>query len=222
VKAALVALYAMAVRLDGFGLLIVGIFDSSFLFFPLGNDLLLLGLAANRPTRFPYYALMATAGSLLGCLLLDLVCRKGGEEGLHRWLSKKRLDYVTKRVKKNAGWALALASIMPPPFPFTPFVAGAAAFQYPRKKMFSILFGARLFRFSVVGLLGIYFDKQILHIASLPAVEYSLEGFVVLCVVGSVLSVYGWIKRSKRAGGPPEKSENLPLGGSQGPHRRLA
>jgi len=75
----------------------------------------------------------------------------GGEKGLERTLGHKRTEYVKKRVKKSAGWALALASLMPPPFPFSPFVAGAAAFQYPRKKLLSVIAASRFVRFSIDG-----------------------------------------------------------------------
>ena len=38
-------------------------------------------------------------------------------------------------MRDNAGQALAIASLVPPPFPFTAFVMAAAALQYPRKRL---------------------------------------------------------------------------------------
>jgi len=49
--------------LGGFGLLILGVLDSSFLFMPLGNDLLMVAMTASRHVMLPYYAGMATAGT---------------------------------------------------------------------------------------------------------------------------------------------------------------
>ena len=43
-------------RMGGFGLIGFGILDSSFLFLPLGNDLLLIVLTARKPELFWYYA----------------------------------------------------------------------------------------------------------------------------------------------------------------------
>src|SRR5438128_5878905 len=124
-------------KLGGLGLLVLGILDSSFLFAPLGNDLLVVAMTARRRSipLMLYYAGMSTVGSILGCLLLDVIFRKAGEKGLEKHLSKKRLDYVKCKVEKNAVWALVLASIAPPPFPFTPFIMAAAGLQYPRVKL---------------------------------------------------------------------------------------
>src|SRR5689334_23642439 len=128
-------LFLIFVHLGGFGLLALGILDSSFLVMPLGNDLLIIALSARNHALMPYYAAMATAGSVLGCLLMDVVSRKGGEAGLEKRLPRKRLEYVKAKVEKKAGWALATAALLPPPFPFTPFVIAAAALKYPRKKL---------------------------------------------------------------------------------------
>src|SRR5689334_4554196 len=124
-------------RLGGPGLLLLGILDSSFLFAPLGNDLLVIAMTARKHSTgaMLYYSFMSTVGSVIGCLLVDLLLRRAGEKGLERHLSRKRIDRVKCKVEKNAVWALTLASIAPPPFPFTPFIMGAAALQYPRTKM---------------------------------------------------------------------------------------
>src|SRR3954451_15401703 len=141
-------------KLGAIGLFLVGILDSSFLFLPFGNDLLILGLAARHPARLAFYAASAAAGSVAGSLLVDALARKGGEEGLGRFLPQKRVEYIKGKVKQRAGYALALAALMPPPFPFTPFVAAAAAFQYPRRKVVAVLMSARMLRFCVIGLLA--------------------------------------------------------------------
>jgi membrane protein YqaA with SNARE-associated domain len=128
-------LFAIFIRLGGFGLLILGVLDSSFLFMPLGNDLLMVALTAREHKLLPVFAAMATAGSVLGCWLVDRIARKGGEEGLDRIVSRRQLEFVKGQVRNRAGWAIVFASLMPPPFPFTPIVAAASAFQYPSRKL---------------------------------------------------------------------------------------
>ncbi len=64
-----------------FGPLLLGIADSSFLFLPFGNDLLIVILSVDSHSPLAFYVAMAAIGSTLGVLLLDLVCRKGGERG---------------------------------------------------------------------------------------------------------------------------------------------
>jgi len=187
-------------KFGGPGLLVLGILDSSFLFAPLGNDLLVVAATARRHSigLMLYYAAMSTIGSVLGCLLVDVLLRQAGEHGLEKHLSPRRLQYVRDKVARNAAWALVVASIAPPPFPFTPFVMAAAALQYPRKRMLAVVGAARMFRFTCLGVLALIFGRRILRWASGPLVQGLLVGLIVVCVVGSVISVVGWIRRSRR------------------------
>jgi membrane protein YqaA with SNARE-associated domain len=183
----------------GAGLLVLGILDSSFLFAPLGNDLLVVALTAHARSvpRMLYYAGMSTVGSVLGCLLVDVVFRKAGEEGLQKHLPKSRLAFVRKKVMKSAAWAIALASIAPPPFPFTPVIMAASALQYPRKKLLAVVGVVRMIRFSVLGVLALLFGRRILNWGESPVVQDAIFALLVLFVIGSTLSVYGWIRRSR-------------------------
>ena len=194
-------LLALFWKFGGPGLLVLGILDSSFLFAPLGNDLLVVAMSAHyhSAARMLYYAGMSTIGSVLGCLLVDLVFRTAGEKGLERHLPKARLNYVKRKVENNAAWALVLASVAPPPFPFTPFVMAAAALQYPRLRMLSVVGAARLARFTLLGVLALRFGRRILLWAQNGVVQGVLVGLIVVCTVGSVVSVAGWIKRSRTA-----------------------
>jgi membrane protein YqaA with SNARE-associated domain len=213
------ALLALFWKFGGPGLLVIGILDSSFLFAPLGNDLLVVALVA-RQRSIPlmlYYAGMSTIGSVLGCLLIDVIFRKAGEKGLEKHLSPRRLAYVKRKVEANAAWALVVASIAPPPFPFTPFVMVASALQYPRKKMMAITGAARMVRFTALGTLAFFYGRRILRWAESDAVQWVLIGLTVVCVIGSVVSVVGWIRRSRRAAGakgpePPPATEPVRQG----------
>lgn len=186
-------------HLGGFGLLLLGVLDSSFLFMPLGNDLLVVALTAGRHDRMAWYAGMAATGSVIGCYLTDLVCRKGGEKGLERHLSSRTIEYVQRRIKKRAGPALAAACVLPPPFPFTPFIIVLAALQYPRWKLLSIVAVGRVVRFSVEGVLAILYGKRILEIAKNSVLQEVIMGLVAISIIGSVWSIYTWIQRGRKA-----------------------
>ena len=54
-------------------------------------------------------------------------------------------------MKEKAGWALTLGSLMPPPFPFTLFVAAAGALRVPIKKALAFVAVGRLVRFTIEG-----------------------------------------------------------------------
>lgn len=197
------ALFAFFLHSGALGLLALGIADSSFLFAPLGNDFLLIALVVRKPHVIDvlYYAAVATAGSLLGCLLVDLIFRKAGEAGLDKHLPRKRLEYVKQKVNKDAAWALIVASLAPPPFPFTPFIMAAAALEYPRKRLFTVVAAARMVRFTVAGILGLIFGTRILQWSQNEGVQIFLFALVVLCVGGSIASGYGWIRRSRKVAG---------------------
>jgi len=199
VRTVLTSLYQLLARLNGFGLFFLGILDSSFLFLPFGNDLLLVTMTAREQARLPYFAGMATAGSLVGCLVTDVISRKGGEAGLERKFSQRRLEYVRKKITKNAGWALGVAALMPPPFPFTPFVAAAAVLQYPRKKLLAIVALGRFGRFVVEGVLAVLLGKRILRWAQSTAWYYTVLGILALSLVGTGFSLYTWFRHSTAA-----------------------
>lgn len=184
-------------RLGGPGLLLLGILDSSFLFMPLGNDLLVIALTASHHERMPYYAAMAAAGSVIGSFLTDIVCRKGGEKGIEQNVSKRTFEYVEHKIKNHAGPALALACVLPPPFPFTPFIMVMAAMQYPRWKMLGIVAAGRIVRFSIEGGLAIVYGRRILELAKSPALQYSIIGLVVISLVGSAWSIWNWVRRAQ-------------------------
>ena len=188
--------------LGGFGLLLLGALDSSFLFLPLGNDLLLVLLTVQKPEHMPYYAVMAAAGSLMGCFVTESLSRKGGEAGLEGRVSARRLQYVQRQVTRRAGLMLALAALMPPPFPFTMFVIVAAALKYPRARLLTVIGIARLARFFVEGFLALHYGKRILELSNTPVVQGIVLAIVIASVGGSAWSIYSWVKRSRRAPKP--------------------
>jgi membrane protein YqaA with SNARE-associated domain len=201
VHVALRHIFAWLLRAGLFGPLLLGIADSSFLFLPFGNDLLIVVLTARNPEHLPLYVLTAAVGSTAGVFLLDLVTRKGGEEGLKKMMKPARLEYFKRRMNKQAGVALAVASLAPPPFPFTVVIASASAFAYPRLRLLGIVLTARAIRFALIGLLAIRFGRGIQRIASAPETTWIMLGFVALCAIGSAFQILKWVRRSRRPGG---------------------
>jgi membrane protein YqaA with SNARE-associated domain len=182
----------------GVGLLTLGAFDSSPLVVPFGNDLLMLALSARYHEHVVYYVAMATLGSLIGCLGTDWLSRKG-ERGLTKFVSGMHLDYIRKQVEKNAAWTLVVASLLPPPFPFTAFVAAAAAFRYPRIKLLGFVAVGRLLRFSIEAALAIHYGRWIIKQAELPLFDHIMIAVVVISLIASAFSIYQWIEKSNRA-----------------------
>lgn len=193
------ALFAFVLKFGGWGLLVLGILDSSFLFAPWGNDLLVVAMTARYPNdeKMLYYAAMSTVGSVLGCLLLDVTMRPLGAHGLEKYIPARKLKRVKNKVEHNAGQTLAVASLVPPPFPFTIFVIAAAALQYSRARLLGVIGVTRMLRFTLLGILALRYGTKILRWSRNPVAQGVVIGLIVVCTVGSVVSVYRWIHRAR-------------------------
>ena len=188
-------------RMGGLGLIGLGILDSSILFLPFGNDLLLVALTARQPDAFVRYALLATLGSFIGAVITDVLSRRIGEAGLSRIVDPNRVEKLRKRIEKKAWWVLGFAALLPPPFPFKVFLIAASGMQMSRWYVLGVATAGRLIRFFAVALLAARYGSQILRIAARPEVEYALIGLAVVSIVGSAISVYKWVQ-SARSGKP--------------------
>ena len=185
------------VSLGAAGLVAMGILDSSFLFLPTGNDLLLIVLTVRNHKDVVSYVIAAAFGSMLCVLLLDVVSRKIGEQGLKRVISPKQLEYVKGKIKSQAPIMLVAAALSPPPFPFTAIVAAASAFQYPRLRLLGVILAGRLVRFTIVGYVAIRFGRPIIAFMRSEEFRWAIGVFAAICVAGSVVSVMKWVRATK-------------------------
>jgi membrane protein YqaA with SNARE-associated domain len=185
------------------GPFLMGVMDSSFLFLPFGNDVLVVLMVARNHQGYPFYVLSAVCGSSLGVFLMDLVARKSGEAGVRKVAGDKRFERLRNKVSRHGALALVVGCLAPPPFPFTMVVATESTLGYPRARLLALVAAARGARFLVLGYLAIRFGEAILRIAKTPAFEWTIVGFAVLCAVGSVFSIMKWLRRG-RPGRPAE------------------
>jgi membrane protein YqaA with SNARE-associated domain len=201
VSSVVASLGAFFFSLGGVGLLLLGALDSSFLLFvPLGNDLLLVALTAAHGNRAIFYVAMSTLGSAVGVAFTYWASAKGARMGTEGKRASGRVAYVERKVKEQGTIALAIAAIMPPPFPFTLFIVVAAALQFPRRKMLLIVAGCRAARFGVEAWLARIYGQRIITMAQSPYVRRFIIALVVISIVGSAWSIFSWIRKSKRRG----------------------
>lgn len=175
----------------------MGVMDSSFLFLPFGNDLLVVGLVARHHQGWPFYVLSAVCGSTLGVFFLDLLARKGGEAGVQKVAGQRRFDYLRRKIGERGGAALALAALAPPPFPFTMVVAVNSALAYPRRRLLWTVAAARAVRFVILSLLAIKYGRAILRIANSEGFRWTIIAFTMLCIAGSVFSILKWVRSGR-------------------------
>jgi membrane protein YqaA with SNARE-associated domain len=180
------------------GLFLISFLDSSVLTFPVINDLLLIELSIQKPLRMPLYAAMAMTGSVLGCLLLYFIAKKGGEAFFHR-KAGARARAIRHWVEKNGFGGMLLAALLPPPTPFKIFVFAGAVFEVPLASFTSAITLARTIRYFGMGYLAIRYGDQAMPFLT----QHKLE-LTVAVVVFAVVS-YGASRLILR-----EKSQNAP------------
>jgi membrane protein YqaA with SNARE-associated domain len=151
---------ALTSPLGGWGLLLIALFDSSFLSLPEVNDILIITLSIKNPSKMPYYCGMTTLGSIVGCLLLYLAGRKGGEMFLRRRFAEQRFQSVSRWYKKYGIFAVMLPSILPPPTPFKIFVLFAGAFKTKLWKFIFAVTVGRGFRYFFEGYLAVRYGER--------------------------------------------------------------
>jgi membrane protein YqaA with SNARE-associated domain len=183
------------------GLFALATLDSSLVFFlPLAIDAAIIVLAARRPDFAWLYPLVATLGSLLGTTVTFWIGAKIGEAGLTWFIPARRLERVKQRVATTGAVALASLALIPPPFPFTPFVLTCGALEVKRVPFFSTLAAARLLRFVVDTYLARLYGQQILSWMRSPAFKLVVWFFIVIAVAGTSYSLYRVLKSSRRDG----------------------
>lgn len=180
------------------GIVLMGVLDASLVFFlPLGIDFVVIVMTARKPELFWLYALLATAGSVIGAAGTYWIGKKAGEKGLTRFVSPGRLERVKHRVSGGA-YVMAGLALVPPPFPFTPFVLVSGAVGMNPWSFFTALAGARMFRFGVECALAYHYGSQILRWMKTPTFQVLVGAIIVLAVVGTIVSAIVAVRSSRR------------------------
>ncbi len=191
------------------GLFLISFLDSSILSFPVINDLLLIELCIQHPVRMPLYAAMAGLGSLLGCLLLYFIAKRGEEAIFHKRAGKHGLA-IRHWVEKNGFVGTLMAALLPPPTPFKIFVLAAGVFEMPVVSFASAIALARAIRYFTIGYLAVRYGND-----ALPYLAHHKLGVTIAAIV-FVLASYALSRLILR-----HKPEPAPLAegsGTAGPH----
>jgi membrane protein YqaA with SNARE-associated domain len=186
------------VRLGMPGLFLMSALDSSFLVLPFGNDLLLIALVSSNRESLIWiaYVLVSAAGSVLGVFVIDLLMRKAGEKGLERFVKPQKIERLKQKLENKLGITVFLATVAPPPFPFTPVIMTASALQCSRRKLIGAVFVGRIIRYTAEAILALYFGRQVIAYLNSDVVSYLVCGLVAVGIVLSTLSLIRWLKRS--------------------------
>jgi membrane protein YqaA with SNARE-associated domain len=142
-----------------FGLFAVALLDSTFVPLPSSADALVLLLSAANPRWMVFYALLATSGSALGCLILYMVARRAGVRALAKF-SEPKQKRVKALIDQYDMIAVLVASLLPPPFPFKLFVVSAGVFRFSVLRFMIAIVCGRGIRFLLVGYFAVLYGER--------------------------------------------------------------
>ena len=145
--------------LYGGGLFVLSFLDSSFIPFPGINDIALIVLASKHPARSPFYALLSTLGSLLGCFVMYGIARGGGRLAGGKRASTKR-NRARRWLEQNEFVSMLVMALLPPPAPLKFFVIAAGALRMNMVNFGAALLVGRSLRFAAIAWLGAHYGAE--------------------------------------------------------------
>jgi membrane protein YqaA with SNARE-associated domain len=184
------------------GLFAIALLDSALIPLPGGPDAVMLLLSTQAPARMPFYALGATVGSVVGCLILYYISRRAGRSALDKFSEEKRAR-VKELVDRYDVLSVLVASVLPPPFPFKLFVITAGVFRLSVTRFAIAVAIGRAFRFFLEGFLAVRYGEQAKELLAknYPAVGLGLAALIIIIFVArGLLSRRGKKEGSTAAG----------------------
>jgi membrane protein YqaA with SNARE-associated domain len=159
-------------------------------------DPVVAGYVYLQPHKFWLYALMASAGSAIGSLIIYAIGYEMGELVLEKRMGKDKFARIQARFEKHEFLALAVPSLMPPPFPFKLFALSAAVFEMHWTRFLLAIFVGRVVRFLILAALVVFFGPQVVELmGGLFARHASLMG-AALALIAAVILLF--VLRSRR------------------------
>ena len=181
------------------GVLLLGVLDSTLIFFlPLGIDAVVILMAARNPSTAWLYSLLAASGSVIGAAITYWAGRKIGEHGVSRFVPHGRLASVRTHLRRHGAFTVAALALIPPPFPFTPFVLTAGALHFSRLRLFPLLGVARLLRFGIEAALAVKYGDALTTWMASDTFKVAIGIFVAFAVVGTIVSAWVVVRRTRR------------------------
>jgi membrane protein YqaA with SNARE-associated domain len=184
--------------LGGPGLILLGLIDSSVIPVPGSMDAMTIVLSAHQRTWWPYYAVMATLGSVVGAHVTYRLARNRGEKALNDRFSKRNAKKVVRTFERWGFGAIAVPALLPPPMPMVPFVIAAGALQYSQRKFLVAMSLGRLVRYSIFAYLGAVYGRKIFAVV-LAHGEVALYVTIGLAVAATIIFVLLRFKRKREA-----------------------
>ncbi|HEX4592802.1 MAG TPA: VTT domain-containing protein [Bryobacteraceae bacterium] len=144
-----------------------------------GVDVLIILIAAVDHAQAYWAAGTAVAGSLIGCLLLFLVARKGGEAYLRRRTISLREARFRAWFHEYGLLTVFIPAFVPIPLPLKIFIVSAGALEASPLAFTLVMFAARIPRYLFLAWLGTRLGKETLPYLRQHAWQFSLLAIVL-------------------------------------------
>ena len=184
----------------GWGLFAISFLDSTFIPFPLVNDMLLMHLSSLSPARMPIYVLDCTVASVLGAYVLYAIGAGGGKL-LTRKFSPEKMARAQGWLARNDFATVLVVSLLPAPAPFKLFLVTAGVARMNRLRYGAALVVGRGARFMAEGWLAALYGAQAEEYLKANLAWVSLV--VAIVVVALTLAYRIWTKRAADIGKLP-------------------
>lgn len=189
------------------GIVLLGLLDATIVFYlPLAIDVAVIYLAARDQQLFWLYPILATVGWCVGSASTYWAGTRIGSDGLARFIPERQLEKVKRKVHDSGAFALALAGLLPPPFPSTPVVLAAGALSVSRWRFFPAMAAARLARLMGEAVLAHLYGRRLLRWMNSDPFLAVIWTFVAIALAGTAWTIYSLVKKTRR--GRPGSSGN--------------
>ena len=190
-------IYGIALTLGGPGILVIAFLDSSFVPLPQVNDILVVLMVTQNKSLMPYYAAMATLGSVSGCYVLYYLAEKGGEAFLRKRLKAGHIDRALALYRRHGILTLVIPALLPPPSPFKVFVLMAGIAGVRPLPFVTAVVLARGARYLAIGTLAILYGDVALEVLRTRGREVAV--WIVAIIIIAAAGWFGWQRRKQIA-----------------------
>jgi membrane protein YqaA with SNARE-associated domain len=169
-----------------FGLFFLAILDSSPLPTFGGPDILTAILSASHRGPWYLYAVVGTAGSVIGAYATFRLARKAGAAYLNSKFGQGKVSKFLNIFKRSGTGILAASTAVPFPFPTSMCFAAAGASDYPARKYLAVVAVCRAVRYSIIAIVADLYGRHFVRVLRHPTQYWGWSLLFVAMISGLI------------------------------------
>lgn len=177
------------------GLFVVAFLDSSILPLPGIVDVLLIVLVTRDKNHVIPYVLAAVVGSVVGCLAMHALGRKGGEALVRRQFAGPRVERAMSILQRYGVMSVLIPSLLPPPAPFKIFVLLAGVIGITALRLAAAIAIGRGIRYATLAYLAYEYGDTASDYLAAHGTQASL---ILVAVIGAVFAAFLLWRKAQR------------------------